>query len=281
MRSDFCAFILTHGRPNRVKTYGLLRKLGYTGKIFVVLDNEDDSINDYLDIYNEDVVVFNKPYIANSFDTFDNQENRSTIVYARNACFSLAREFGYKYFIELDDDYYYFGHKEPNESSCYIYDLDRMFEILVEFLEKTPITTVAFAQGGDHIGGYDGSVLCKRKAMNSFICSVDKPFQFIGRINEDVNTYVRLGGIGNIFLTIMNIKLDQVDTQTNSGGMTGVYMDSGTYVKSFYSVMVAPSCVKVKAMSGGKCARLHHSISWNNAVPCIIRQEYKKTNQNE
>lgn len=281
MRSDFVAFILTHGRPNRVKTYELLRKCWYTGRIILVVDNEDECIDEYFEKYKNDVVVFNKPFIANTFDTCDNQDNRKTIVYARNACFSLAKELGYKYFIELDDDYYYFGHKEPNQSSCYIYNLDRMFEIFVEYLENSPITSVAFAQGGDHIGGFDGNIMCKRKAMNSFVCSVDKPFKFIGRINEDVNTYVRLGGLGYIFLTVMNVKLDQLDTQTNNGGMTDVYLDSGTYVKSFYSVMLNPSCVKVKAMSGGKCARLHHSINWNSAVPCIIRQEYKKSNQNE
>jgi hypothetical protein len=111
--------------------------------------------------------------------------------------------------------------------------------------------------------------------MNSFVCSVDKPFKFIGRINEDVNTYVRLGGIGDIFLTIMCLQLDQKDTQSNAGGMTDVYCDSGTYVKSFYSVMINPSCVKVKPM-GVSNKRLHHSINWNNAVPCIISGKYKK-----
>lgn len=275
MRSDFVAFILTHGRPNRVKTYDLLRKCGYTGRIVLVIDNEDKSANEYFEKYGDDVVVFNKPFIANTFDTCDNQDNRKAIVYARNACFDLAKELGYKYFIELDDDYYYFGHKEANESSCYIYDLDRMFEIFVEYLENSPITTIAFAQGGDHIGGYDGKIKVKRKAMNSFVCSVDKPFKFIGRINEDVNTYVHLGGLGYIFLTVMNVKLDQLDTQTNAGGMTDLYVDSGTYVKSFYSVMTSPSCVKVKAM-GVNSLRLHHSISWENAVPCILREEYKK-----
>ena len=164
MRSDFVAFILTHGRPERVKTYELLRKCGFTGDIRIVVDNEDATVSQYIDKYGDEVVIFNKPFIANTFDTCDNQDNRKAIVYARNACFELARELGYKYFIELDDDYYYFGHKEPDESSCYIYDLDRMFDIFIEYLENSPITTIAFAQGGDHIGGYDGRVKVKRKA---------------------------------------------------------------------------------------------------------------------
>lgn len=275
MRSDFCAFILTHGRPDNVKTYSLLRKCGYTGQIFIVIDNEDSKANEYFEKYKDEVIMFNKPFIANTFDTCDNQQNRKTIVYARNACFELAKELGYKYFIELDDDYYYFGMRQPNESACYIYDLDKVFSLCIEYLETSPIMTIAFAQGGDHIGGFDGDIMVKRKAMNSFICSTEKPFKFIGRINEDVNTYVRLGGLGYIFLTIMSLQLDQKDTQSNAGGMTDVYCDNGTYVKSFYSVITNPSCVKVKPM-GVSNKRLHHSINWNNAVPCIISGKYKK-----
>lgn len=275
MRSDFCAFILSHGRAKNVRTYQLLKKCGYTGDIRIVIDNEDGTAKDYFEEFGDEVVVFNKPFVANTFDACDNQDNRKTIVYARNACFDLAKELGYKYFIELDDDYYYFGMRKPNDSACYIYDLDKVFSLLVEYLESSSITSIAFSQGGDHIGGFDGNVMVKRKAMNSFICSTEKPFKFIGRINEDVNTYVTLGSLGYIFLTIMSLQLDQKDTQSNKGGMTDVYIDGGTYVKSFYSVITNPSCVKVKPM-GVSSKRLHHSISWDNAVPCIINEKHKK-----
>lgn len=36
MRDDFCAFILTHGRPDKVLTYRTLRRAGYTGNGFCV-----------------------------------------------------------------------------------------------------------------------------------------------------------------------------------------------------------------------------------------------------
>ena len=111
--------------------------------------------------------------------------------------------------------------------------------------------------------------------MNSFVCDVDRFFQFKGRINEDVNTYVHLGGLGYIFFTIMNIQLDQYDSQSKKGGMTDIYIDGGTYIKSFYSVIINPSCVKIKMM-GVNRKRLHHSIDWDNAVPCIINEKYRK-----
>lgn len=49
--------------------------------------------------------MFDKPKIAKTFDEADNFDDRRAIVYARNACFQIARKLGYKYFIELDDDY--------------------------------------------------------------------------------------------------------------------------------------------------------------------------------
>ena len=64
--------------------------------------------------------------------------------------------------------------------------------------------------------------------------------------------------------------IDQKDTQSNAGGLTDIYLEVGTYVKSFYSVMAAPSCVKVSVM-GDTSSRIHHAVTWKNAVPKIIR----------
>lgn len=47
MRSDFVAFILTHGRADSVITDKTLRKCGYTGPIVYVIDNEDKAAADY------------------------------------------------------------------------------------------------------------------------------------------------------------------------------------------------------------------------------------------
>ena len=46
MRDDFCVFILTHGRPDQVHTYDSLMKAGYTGKVYIVIDNEDKTADE-------------------------------------------------------------------------------------------------------------------------------------------------------------------------------------------------------------------------------------------
>lgn len=97
----------------------------------------------------------------------------------------------------------------------------------------------------------------------------------MGRVNEDVNAYVWLGSRGFTFFTIPLIQLDQYQTQSNKGGLTEIYLDQGTYVKSFYTIMCSPSCVTIETM-GRTNRRLHHKVDWPTAVPLIIDEKYKK-----
>ena len=115
--------------------------------------------------------------------------------------------------------------------------------------------------------------------MNSFICSVDRPFKFFGRLNEDVNTYVTLGNRGKLFLTMPQVMLHQKATQQNPGGMSDIYLDKGTYIKSFYSVMYCPSAVRVDTMGDKYERRIHHQVRWRNAVPMIIREKWRKAGE--
>lgn len=279
MRDDFCAFILTHGRPDKVLTYRTLRRAGYTGKIFIVVDDEDKTRNQYMAEFGEQVLVFSKADIASRFDEADNFCDRRSIFYARNACFDLAKLVGCKYFIQLDDDYHEFQFRvDRNYDQAYfpIRKLDAILSEMLAYYESIPALSIAMSQGGDFLGDNGGHASwVKRKAMNSFICSVDRPFSFMGRINEDVNTYTNLGRCGELFMTIGAVQLGQKQTQKNSGGMTELYLDSGTYVKSFYSVMYAPSCVKISLM-GASHKRIHHQVTWNNAAVKILHEKYRK-----
>jgi hypothetical protein len=58
--------------------------------------------------------------------------------------------------------------------------------------------------------------------------------------------------------------------------MTELYLESGTYVKSFYSVVYQPSSVKVGVLRGRSGTRLHHSVNWKATVPKILRETLKK-----
>jgi hypothetical protein len=280
--NNFAAFILTHGRPDNVYTFDTLRKHGYTGKIFIIIDNEDNTANQYINKFgNENVIIFDKLEISKTFDEADNFENRKTIIYARNACFKIAEDLNIKYFIQLDDDYteFYFRLFINKAIVKPTINLDLIFDKFIKYYKSINAKSICFSQGGDYIGGLDNGKeiyrFSKRKAMNTFICSTDRQFKFLGRINEDVNTYTYYQSLGNLFLTIPFCSIKQKQTQKTSGGMTEIYLLSGTYIKSFYSIIFQPSAVKIKIMNASH-KRIHHSINWNNSVPCIISDKYKK-----
>lgn len=284
--SDFVVFVLSHGNPYNVCTVKSLQKYGYTGRWYIVLDDEDTSYDEYANVFGkEKLLLFNKAEVAKTFDGMDLSTDYRTVVYARNACFQLARELGITYFMELDDDYYEFQFRyddgEGHLRCLFPTSLDCVFEEMLSYFISIPtMKSLCMAQNGDFMGGTDGSHFKKRwmrKAMNTFICSTERPFTFIGRVNEDVNTYSLYGSRGELFCTIMDVSINQTDTQQKSkdDGMTSVYAGDGTYAKSFYTVMCCPSFVKIGIL-GNNHARIHHNVDWEHGVPKIISDRFRK-----
>lgn len=282
----FAVFILTHGRVDSVFTYETLRRAGYTGQIYLLIDDQDKQEAKYKKLYGNQVIVFPKEEAAKITDSGDNFKKRNSVLYARNWNFVVAKELGLTHFWQLDDDYSSFRWAANNHNQ-YISDktiksLDLVLSACIEFLDDAKAHCVAFAQGGDFIGG-EGSLFGKkiangdfsRKIMNSFLFCVDRPIKFIGRMNDDVNTYLERGRRGFLFITIPRLRLEQKPTQQNAGGLTEMYSEFGTYVKSFYSVMYAPSCVKVMDM-GQSDRRIHHRVFWKHAAPLILDESAKK-----
>jgi len=281
-RDNFCIIIISHGRPSEIYTLDTLKKAGCTLPIFILIDNEDSKADDYIEKYKDSVFIFDKLKYANEVDNFDNFNNRRSTTHARNASFDLAKELGYEYFLVLDDDYTEFKMRINNELNhpkgryLIIKDIDSVFLKTLDYYINSGFTSICYSQGGDWFGGEKNfNKKPKRKAMNSFFCSVHRRFHFVSRLNEDVNTYMTLGHKGVVFMTIPFIQIDQKQTQSTSGGMTEAYIDGGTYVKSFYTVMCRPDCTSINLM-GRTNLRMHHLIKWKNACPVIIDQKFKK-----
>lgn len=284
---DFATFILSHGRADNVITYNTLRRQNYTGKIYIIVDDEDETIKEYKKLYKDEVIVFNKQKAIDMTDSADVLNKRNSVVYARNYAYKIAEQLGLDCFLVLDDDYSIFTNVFDNDRNYITKDvaiknLDNYFISMIRFLNHSNADCVAMSQGGDYIGGA-GSKVAKlhtqgklsRKAMNAFFLKTDKPLVFSGRINEDVNMYINEGSIGKLIFTYPRMRLEQMQTQKNSGGLTDIYLDVGTYVKSFYSILYQPSCVRLMMM-GAKNRRIHHKVIWKHAVPLIISQQYKK-----
>lgn len=294
LTEDFCVFILTNRRPNNIKTLRSLSKSGYTGAWYLVVDDKDPTLNDYIENFGKDKVkIFSKDAVYKYSDMFDNLEendkNQATITYARSACYDIAEEMGIRYFCQLDDDYREFQWRYVSSCGnylrgCEIDNLDDVFCALLDFLDSSDkIYTVAMSQAGDYIGGAKGNQYAKilrcglfRKAMNSFVCDTHKRIVFCGRFNEDVDTFVRYGRLGYLFYTAFGASLAQTETQqTKAGGISENYITRGTYLKSFYTVLESPSSVKVRIMQS-KYWRVHHGIFEENTYPKVVSSSYRK-----
>jgi len=284
MTRDFCVFVLSHERPDRVLTVPALREAGYTGPVEVVVDSDDSRLSEYRSRFGDDLTVFDKDAVEDDVDLGDSEPGRQTPLYAREKCWQIADARNLDYVLVLDDDYDWFRHRigprgEYLDAPPWINDMDGILDAMMSYMDRAEqVDCLAFSQGGDYIGGgasTHAAVISHRKVMNAFLLDPDRKFEYIGRLNDDVSTYVRHGHLGRILLTYMPLCLNQESTQQEAGGLTEAYLDFGTYAKSFYTVMYAPSCTTVNAM-GETHHRLHHRISWNNAVPRIISEEHKK-----
>lgn len=287
MKRNFAVFILTHGRADKVKTYRTLKQCGYTGKIYLIIDDEDEEIDKYKRNFSEnEIIFFSKKEAEKYTDIADTQKEKNVVVFARNMCHRIAEQLNLTHFVEVDDDYGAFCYRAEVNGKLKafpIHKMDEMMNAMFDFLDVSGALTVAPAQGGDYIGGLQGPIWknrIKRKAMNMFFCRTDRPFKFYGRLNEDTTAYTFLGQQGKLFLQVADWKLDQETTQQNTGGLTDAYLTLGTYVKTFYSILYSPSCVKVSTLGDGSVGtrheRIHHYVMWKHCTPMIISEKYKK-----
>ena len=281
--NDFVVIILCHCRPYDTTTPATLRKFGYTGDIILLLDDEDPTIDEYRKQYPDlPIEIFSKDELLLRTDIMNSHVNKSCGVYARNVCFEVAEKYGYKYLCEMDDDYVGVPYRYIADNKlyrCNEVNLDKVFDAYIEFLNASEdIEAVAFAEPGDFVGGTGSNLNNKgyiRKCMGSWIMRASSTTRFLGLMNDDVNAYLINGSRGKIYITYPFIMIDTPATQSVSGGMTEVYKGTGTYTKTFYTVVLCPSFVKID-MFGDKHYRIHHRVKWDNAVPKIVSSRYRK-----
>ena len=288
MIDNFAVIILTYKRPDRVYTYTTLRRAGYTGRVIFILSNDDPTINEYKRNYPDvEIITFDKSDYMQppKYDLLDNDwESTSVPNFARNAAFDIAVELGLEYFLELDDDYTQFAYRFDGNLDYYppglsISHLDDIFAAYLEFLETSGFYSICMAQGGDFIGGKYAKIAkriaMKFKAMNTFFITTKRPFRFLGRFNEDVNTYVHMNYTGRLMATHPMVSIVQIQSQAQPGGVTELYRQFGTYRKSFYPILLHPAGVKI-TMLHTKHRRIHHHITYDATVPKIVPESIRK-----
>lgn len=284
MRQDFAVFILTHGRSDNQLTLKTLKRQGYSGRWYLIIDNEDNQQEEYISRYGADhVIVFDKETEVKKTDTMDNFNEHRAVVYARNFCYQAAKSLGVKYFLMCDDDFtailyrYADGemllNKKPSGKS-----IEAVFQAMVDFIRNTGASMAAFAQGGDLIGGVNSKRFQQkflRKAINSMFCNVENPVEFRGTMDEDLTAYTTLGSRGALFFTYVPMIVNQMPPQSMEGGMTDAYKESGKYTQAFYPVMSMPSSIKI-CFVPKSVDKIRPQVNWETCIPKIIHERWRK-----
>lgn len=281
----FAVFILSHGRAKEMVSANALKKGNYTGEYFIVIDDEDDEAEEYRKKYGDKVIQFHKQKYVDMADTMDNMEEHRAGVYARNAIKDIALEKGLTHYLMLDDDLplFMFRYVKDNKLKAKaVNDLNKLFEIVLDFLDESGACMVALCQNGDFIGGKDNKTLEKgllRKVMNTFFCKCSDLIEWKGTFNDDMIAFITYGSRGKLFFSIVKCVVQQLATQSLKGGATEVYLKYGTYTKSFYPLMACPSAVKIAAMQTAH-SRIHQNISYGKVAPMILHERWKKRGDN-
>ena len=112
MNDKFAVFILTHGRPDNMKTVQSLKKSNYTGDIYFIIDDEDETADQYRNNFGADKVIqFSKKEASKITDIGDSMQTLRGVTFARNISQRIAKEMGLDYMLQLDDDYTSFAYR--------------------------------------------------------------------------------------------------------------------------------------------------------------------------
>lgn len=246
---DYIVFIISHKKPDEVRTLKALNDSGFFGDYRIIIDSWDETAEKYEQNYPGKIEIFDKDEIKKTFDIMDNFNIFSSAVYARNFSYELAKKLGYKYFILLDDDlikFMYVFTEGEKFKKLQIQNINAVFENIVNYLSNTNCSIFSFSQDGGNFGGPKGrySKGCGRTISQCMICKTEKSSRFCGTQNEDFNISIK--HFEDITLEFFCVVVSSPQRGSNSD----MYKNVGFYKSSFYSFMLRPSGVKLSYKNG-------------------------------
>lgn len=239
-------YIISHKRI-QCTTVNALLKRGYDGEWYIVADDLDET--DYEGRYGKNKVIrFSKEEYANKIDTIDNFKKMTTPVYARNACFDIAKSMEIDCFGLFDDDLTDFSvriKKEDKLISKKITNLGEIFDIYCEYIYTTGIACGGFVSGGRIIGGVNNQIVKDRfyyNPTNAYIINTNvEQDKFTGTLWED-SIYCYLNNMrGRIVAGMMPVVITMESPGSmKNGGNLDLYSDSNAFIEESYGNIAIP-----------------------------------------
>ena len=276
-----CAiFILSNGRPDKVKTYDYL-KTSFSGDVYILCDDQDETLPDYKDKFGSKVIVFNKDEWVKKSDPMDNFNSKKSVLYARNAVFEIAGAMGYRYFVMTDDDIKDLQFRYEQDGKLLakpVSNLDKAIDYIVQLMNTTAISYFSFGTDKNFIGGVQNRNFQKKvidKVYNFIICKSGQQHSYKGIMNEDeIHNVISLStGVLLKSLTAIQIVMEPVG-KGETGGNSETYKENGyySYTRNFYPIIACPF-LELKPNSKG----FIFGADRNLYTPKILSEELKET----
>lgn len=244
-----CAiFILSNGRPDKVKTYDYL-KASFRGDVYILCDDQDETLPAYKDKFGSKVIVFDKDEWVKKSDPMDNFNSKKSVLYARNAVFEIADAMRYRYFAMADDDIKDLQFRYEQDSKLLakpVSNLDKVIDYIVQLMSATAISYFSFGTDKNFIGGVQNRNFQKKvidKVYNFIICKSGQQHSYKGIMNEDeIHNVISLStGVLLKSLTAIQIVMEPVG-KGETGGNSETYKENGyySYTRNFYPIIACP-----------------------------------------
>lgn len=272
-------FIISHERSDRVETYDTLRTAGYTGRINVVIDDEDIQLQQYQNRFGQELVIFNKQMYIDKVDTITNKKGLSTAVYARQFVEDRAYELSLDAYITMDDDVINLRHRyvegDVVKSQKLTQNLDKVLDAYVDFMVSCNLSAVSFSNVMLYIGGVDDieqRIIGNREMYQIHIRNTKFPVEWKSVINNDAITELLCARQGYHLWSLPFVIYDSPKMNTLSGGMKSVYNSLTEFERAFMATIALPSVCRPVI------SKNHIVIGRNkkSAYPVVLSSRYKK-----
>ena len=281
MRNDFAVFILTYKRPNDQKTYKFLRKHGYTGKLYFIVDDTDETRFDLIKEYGEDsVIVFNKKAVFETVDMFNQSESMASDTCASNFMYEWAVRNGIRYFARCDDDIVEICYRYADDGVLrkkQVDSLDELFTAIVEYMENCDFVFFGPFQNGSYYGGLNGPAFVKgydHQLSQMIFCNTKNRVKFRGLLYTDLIACLDAGLLGKPFFRFSRLSIQTPKEGENKGGVKETYdSDPNRFIGNSFLLMSHPDSIRLGRRKNG---RIFKKVSTQYAFPEIISEKYKK-----
>lgn len=276
-------FICTHGRPDKQHTLETLRKSGYDGKICLVVDDEDDTIQELMDNYDEDntyIQQFNKQMYIDKSDTGTNENQRKCILYAKNFCEDLAQDMKLDAFVIADDDILNFRFRYAEDDSLksqkVISSMGDILEAYYSTMLDCDMVATGFGFTQFYFSGTESfsseNIQKYRVPYNFVFRNARHKVDWMSWFGEDIITAVYYGRVGQLWTAMPYVQQEIVALASASGGMKDTYDGNSSARLAMQNVMYLPAELKAFNYQGKYMA----SIKRDNAFPKLISSCFKK-----